>query len=182
MTKKSGDEKTADAMDEYSINAKDASRLLGINEQTIKRYAKADLINHARKGVGSKKKFWFRQSDIDSFRKELVEIVDTDGRTDQDSEALVDHETNQVIDDVFARNKKPFRGWVKADWDELYSFHGHGGQLTEDGVLAAAEEINALRDMRTKFEVVARSEHASTLKLFLDSLYSKVRMTPKPKQ
>jgi len=173
MTKKSGDE--------FNVDAKEAGEILGVSEQTIRRKAEAKIIPHARSGTGGKRKYWFRREDLERFQQDTFEIVDQVGSTD-DSERTVDRETNQVIDDIFTRNKKPFRGWVKADWDELYSLHGTGGQLTEDGVLAAAEEINALRDMRTKFEVVARSEHASTLKLFLDSLYSKVRMTPKPKQ
>lgn len=182
MTKATGDGQASAPIDEFNVSAKDAAAMLGINEQTIKRYAKADLINHARRGIGSKKKFWFRQSDIDSFRNELVEIVDNDVRPDQDSETSSGRQTNPLIDEVYSRNKKPFRGWTEADWNELYSQHGNGGPLTESGVIAAAEEINTLRDMRTKFEVVARSEHVNTLKLFLDSLYSQVKMATKQKR
>ena len=48
---------------------------------------------------------------------------------------------------VVAAHSDLFENWSDADFDELYSRFGTGGQLTEAGVLAAAEAMNAKRDL-----------------------------------
>jgi transcriptional regulator with XRE-family HTH domain len=56
-----------------------------------------------------------------------------------------DRATNSLVEGVVARHGGVFENWLEADFDELYSRFGTGGQLTEAGVLAAAEAMNAKR-------------------------------------
>ena len=53
--------------------------------------------------------------------------------------------------------------WSEGDFDELYSRFGTGGQLTEDGILAAAQAMNAKRDIWRQVSVILESGEAELL-------------------
>ena len=58
-----------------------------------------------------------------------------------------DRATNSLVESVRrATCEQCSATGPQADFDELYSRFGTGGQLTEEGVLAAAEAMNAKRD------------------------------------
>ena len=67
-----------------------------------------------------------------------------------------------------------FANWSEADFDELYSRFGTGGQLTEEGVLAAAQAMNAKRDLWRQVSVILESGEAELLAEFVDMLYRRV--------
>ena len=70
-----------------------------------------------------------------------------------------------------------FENWSEADFDELYSRFGTGGQLTEAGVLAAAEAMNAKRDLWRQVSVILESGEAELLANFVELLYRRATAT-----
>ena len=56
-----------------------------------------------------------------------------------------DQATNPIVESVVQEHAEVFQGWSKAELEELASQFGTGGPLSEVGVLAAADAINAKR-------------------------------------
>jgi transcriptional regulator with XRE-family HTH domain len=82
-----------------------------------------------------------------------------------------DRATNTLVESVAAAHAHVFQLWSTADYDELYSRFGTGGQLTEAGVLAAAEAMNAKRDLMRRISVILESGQAGLLAEFVELLY-----------
>jgi transcriptional regulator with XRE-family HTH domain len=91
-----------------------------------------------------------------------------------------DRATNSVVDNCVAQNAKLFRNWSQGDFDELYSRFG-GGQLTEEGVLAAAEATNVKHDLWRQVSVILESSEADLLSQFVGVLYGRVTPTAPPR-
>jgi transcriptional regulator with XRE-family HTH domain len=89
-----------------------------------------------------------------------------------------DRATNRLVEHVVARHAGIFQNWSEADFDELYSRFGTGGHLTEAGVLAAAEAMNAHRDVRRQVSVILESGEAQLLHEFVELLYRRVIRLP----
>jgi excisionase family DNA binding protein len=157
---------------EYTMTVAEAAEFLGIGESTLRKYADAEEIHHARIGKGQKRKFLFRRSDLERYLESSVEIVGSPAPIPVDAIPPDDLQTNPAIEEVYAQQSQLFHDWTPADWRELYSLHGDGGSLTSDGVIAAAEEINRLRDVRHKFEAVIRGEHGKALTVMIDGFYA----------
>ncbi len=85
-----------------------------------------------------------------------------------------DRATNTLVESVVAHHPKKFANWSEADFDELYSRFGTGGQLTEEGVLAAAQAMNAKRDVWRQVNVILESGEAELLSQFVSVLYGRV--------
>jgi transcriptional regulator with XRE-family HTH domain len=85
-----------------------------------------------------------------------------------------DRATNELVDNVVATHQEQFADWTEAEFDELYSRFGTGGQLTEAGVLAAAEAMNAKRDLWRQVSVILESGEAELLAEFIELLYRRV--------
>jgi transcriptional regulator with XRE-family HTH domain len=88
-----------------------------------------------------------------------------------------DRATNSLVESCVAQHAKLFRNWSQGDFDELYSRFGTGGQLTEEGVLAAAEATNAKRDLWRQVSVILESSEADLLSQFVGMLYGRVTST-----
>jgi transcriptional regulator with XRE-family HTH domain len=93
-----------------------------------------------------------------------------------------DRATNMLVEGVVAGHAATFANWSDADFDELYSRFGTGGQLTEDGVLAAAQAMNSRRDVWRQVSVVLESGEARLLAEFVELLYRRATATPAPMQ
>jgi transcriptional regulator with XRE-family HTH domain len=91
-----------------------------------------------------------------------------------------DRATNSLIDNCAANYAEMFGDWSEGDFDELYSRFGTGGQLTEDGILAAVEATNAKRDLWRQVSVILESDEAELLSRFVDVLYGRVTATTQP--
>jgi hypothetical protein len=72
---------------------------------------------------------------------------------------------------VVAHHPHTFQNWSDADFDELYSRFGTGGQLTDSGVLAAAKAMNAKRDVLRQASVILESSESQLLADFVELLY-----------
>lgn len=93
-----------------------------------------------------------------------------------------DRATNSLVEEVVAANVAVFEDWSNADFDELYSRFGTGGQLTESGVLAAAAAMNAKREVLRKASVVLESSHHELLTEFVAMLYRHTTAAPSAAQ
>ena len=91
-----------------------------------------------------------------------------------------DRATNMLVDGLVAEHAATFTNWSEVDFDELYSRFGTGGQLTEDGVLAAADAMNARRDVWRQVSVILESGEAKLLAEFVELLYRRAIATPAP--
>jgi transcriptional regulator with XRE-family HTH domain len=89
-----------------------------------------------------------------------------------------DRATNSLVEEVVARHAPRFIEWSEANFDELYSRFGTGGQLTESGVLAAADAMNAKREVCRKVNVLLESGQAALLADFVDLLYHRATAPP----
>jgi len=79
-----------------------------------------------------------------------------------------------VIENVVAANGTLFDAWSPTDFDELYSQFGAGGPLNEEGVVTAAEAINAKRSLLRKVCVILESSESELLADFVKLLYRRV--------
>ncbi len=84
-----------------------------------------------------------------------------------------DRVTNTLVKNVVAAHADRFADWSEGDFDELYSRFGTGGQLTEAGVLAAAEATNAKREVFRRIGVILETSEAELLTNFVELLYAR---------
>lgn len=89
-----------------------------------------------------------------------------------------DRATNSLVKSVATQHADTFANWSDADFDELYSRFGVGGPLTEDGVLAAAQSMNAKREINQQVSIILESGEAKLLAEFVDLLYRRVTTGP----
>jgi transcriptional regulator with XRE-family HTH domain len=89
-----------------------------------------------------------------------------------------DRATNTLVQSVITSYHEAFANWSDAEFDELYSRFGTGGQLTETGVLAAAEAMNAKRDLWQRINVILESSEAEFLAEFVEVLYRRTTIGP----
>lgn len=82
-----------------------------------------------------------------------------------------DRLTNTFVESVVAAHTNTFANWSEAEFDELYSRFGTGGQLTEEGVLAAAQAMNAKRDVCRQVAIILETSEADLLAEFVEVLY-----------
>jgi transcriptional regulator with XRE-family HTH domain len=85
-----------------------------------------------------------------------------------------DRATNSLVESCVAEHAQLFRNWSQGDFDELYSRFGTGGQLTEEGILAAAQATNIKRDLWRQVSIILESGDAELLAQFVGVLYGRV--------
>ena len=100
-------------------------------------------------------------------------MFETCSSSDRDARFLfhIDLQTNPAIEQVARVHPDVFIKFTPDDWRELYSLHGTGGPLTEEGVLASARRLDAKRELRAKFEAILETEHFDTLSRLIDVLH-----------
>ena len=122
----------------------------GLDERTLRSLARGTTHAHARtlhklaQGLGV----------------EVDELFQAVGRT---SPRRFDRATNSLVEGCVAHHAKVFHNWSESDFDELYSRFGTGGQLTEEGILAAAQAANAKRDLWRQVSIILESGEAELL-------------------
>lgn len=85
-----------------------------------------------------------------------------------------DRSTNPSVNDVYKDCPSLFAGWSSAEWDELYSTFGHGGQLTSDGVIQTAVHINRKREVTHRLNVLLETHLSDVAAGLIDTLYNLV--------
>ena len=89
-----------------------------------------------------------------------------------------DRATNSLVKSIIEDHAATFASWTEADFDELYSRFGVGGPLTEEGILSAAQAMNAKRDINRQVSIILESGEAKLLAEFVDLLYRRVTASP----
>jgi transcriptional regulator with XRE-family HTH domain len=85
-----------------------------------------------------------------------------------------DRATNTLVGTIVAARPELFENWTDSNFDELYSRFGAGGQLTESGVVAAAETMNAKHDLLRQIGIILESGEAELLAEFVRVIYRHV--------
>lgn len=163
--------------EDFPLSPEEAAAIAGISRRQLLRYAHAKQILHCRIPKGKREDFRFRKEDVLDFVRETRKPKIVEREEPKPRKAAFDaitadvHPANPEIEYVRDANPTLFRGWSKDDWEELNSTFGHGGALTEEGVMEIAKQINWARPVRRKFEAILHSSHAQTLADLIDSLY-----------
>jgi transcriptional regulator with XRE-family HTH domain len=145
-------------MARHGLTFEEVVRATGLDERTVRGLARGTNNPHARTltklagGLGI---------DVD-------ELFHQPGQT---ARQRFDRATNTLVDSVVAAHADIFNRWSDADFDELYSRFGTGGQLTEAGVLAAAEAMNARRELWRQISIILETGEAALLAEFIQLLY-----------
>jgi hypothetical protein len=84
-----------------------------------------------------------------------------------------DRQTNPLVTEVVESNRELFRDWTEGDFDELYSRFGHGGALTTEGVLDAAQTMSRRRQVQQKLALLMETEHADLIAGLIDVFYER---------
>lgn len=85
-----------------------------------------------------------------------------------------DRRANPVVEEVAAAEPETFAGWNDADFDELASRFGVGGELTRDGALAAARAMNVKRRTQEQVALLMETEQAELVRGIVEALYRQV--------
>ena len=139
----------------------------GLDERTIRGLVRCANNPHARTlhklaaGLGVPIDELFRQADGSPARQ-------------------FDRATNGLVEEVVAQRPEIFSAWSEDDFNELYSRFGAGGALSETGIVAAAEAMNAKRALWTQVSVILESDESEHLAEFVEMLYRRVTATTPP--
>ena len=90
------------------------------------------------------------------------------------SQWAFDKATNPQVAIVIESQPELFADWTDADFAELYSRMAVGGELTEEGAVAAATALNARRDLLYQVSVVLETDQADVMREFIGILFRKV--------
>ncbi|MCE9604562.1 MAG: helix-turn-helix domain-containing protein [Planctomycetia bacterium] len=82
-----------------------------------------------------------------------------------------DRRTNPIVAEVIAAHPRLFDDWAPADYDELYSRFGTGGELTYVGVLACARAMNRRRELCAKLALLLETDHAEGIVRTIEQAY-----------
>jgi transcriptional regulator with XRE-family HTH domain len=145
-------------MAHHGLTFDEVVRTSGLDERTVRGLARGANNPHARTlnklahGLGV----------------EVDELFRPPGRPAQQR---FDRATNTLVESVVASRGDIFERWSDADFDELYSRFGTGGQLTEAGILAAAEAMNAKRELWRQISIILETGESALLVEFVQLLY-----------
>lgn len=87
--------------------------------------------------------------------------------------AEFDLASNPSIDQVVQDKPELFDDWSPSDFGELASRFGVGGELTPEGVVAMANQMNANRESLDRAAVVLETAEAETLRGVINALFHK---------
>jgi transcriptional regulator with XRE-family HTH domain len=145
-------------MARHGLTFDEVVRASGLDERTVRGIARGANNPHARtlnklaQGLGV----------------EVDELFRAPGRP---AHQRFDRATNTLVESVVASRRDIFERWSDADFDELYSRFGTGGQLTEDGVLVAAQAMNDKRELWRQISIILETGEAAILAEFVQLLY-----------
>ena len=85
-----------------------------------------------------------------------------------------DRATNPVVAETIDLHPDLFAHWNSAEFDELYSRMAVGGELTQEGTLAAAAEMNDRQELMYQVAVILESDKAHLMQEFTNMLFNQV--------
>jgi hypothetical protein len=88
----------------------------------------------------------------------------------------IDLQTNPAIARVRQEKPELFYNFTQAEWQEIYSLRGTGGELTTEGVEISAIWIAEKREARRKFEALLETSKRESLMLIIDAFYKETEI------
>jgi transcriptional regulator with XRE-family HTH domain len=144
-------------MARLSLTQAEVVAATGLDERTVRSLMRGKSQPHSRT--------------LHKFATGLGVDVDELFRDPQEQAAAFDRATNPAVADAIRQRPKLFANWRPADFDELYSRVAVGGELTEDGAIAAAEAMNQRRTILQQAAVILETGEAELLREFIEMLY-----------
>ena len=92
--------------------------------------------------------------------------------------AAFDRAANPAAARVIDAYPELFARWTPAEFEELFSRVAVGGELTEQGAVAAARAMNSRRELMKHVALILESGEAELLREFVDLLYRRVTTLP----
>lgn len=88
-----------------------------------------------------------------------------------------DRQTNPAVESLTVRRPELFDGWAEADFDELYSRFGAGGQLTSAGAEQLVERMNRQRRVHRQVALLLETNEADVLCGIVELLYRRIAVS-----
>jgi len=85
-----------------------------------------------------------------------------------------DRVTNPAVEELVRTRAELFHDWTSADFDELYSRVGTGGELTTDGAEQVVERMNHRRRLHGKLDLLLESTHGELVGQMIELMYRQV--------
>jgi len=82
--------------------------------------------------------------------------------------------TNPRVAEAIHDHPALFKNWRDEDFAELYSRVAVGGELTAEGAVTAAQEMNARRELLYQASVIMESGEGDLLREFIGMLYRRI--------
>lgn len=82
-------------------------------------------------------------------------------------------ETNPGVEEAIAADPAVFGGWTELDFDELRSRFGAGGELTLEGALEAARQMNRNRRLHDMLAFLLETNQSDVIAGILEVMYEK---------
>jgi transcriptional regulator with XRE-family HTH domain len=150
-------------MARWNMTQADVVEATGLDERTLRSFIRGDARPHARtlhklaSGLGV----------------EVDELFH-----DPRQPAAFDRATNPAVAQVVHDHPEVFADWTPAEFDELFSRVAVGGELSEEGALAAAEAMNDRRQLMNQAALILESDQADLLREFVALLYRRATTLP----
>ncbi len=93
-------------------------------------------------------------------------------------QACFDRDSNPAVMEALAEHPELFGDWTADDFAELFSRFGHGGALSPEGALAAAQAMNSKRALLDKTALLLESAEADLLASLIETLFQRVSNLP----
>lgn len=151
-------------MAEFNMTLADVVAATGVDERTVRAVLRSARRPHA-------KTLHKLAAGLGIAADEL--LVDPRG-----PQAAFDRLANPAVAQAIADSPQLFANWTTADFAELFSRVAVGGELTEEGAIAAAQEMNGRRQVLTQAAVVLESAEGDLLRQFIDMLYRRATALP----
>lgn len=95
-------------------------------------------------------------------------------RDPREGAAAFDRQSNPAVAEAIERQPQLFAKWTRSEFEELYSRVAVGGELTEEGALAAAAAMNRRRELMKQVAVILETKEGEHLQEFVAMLYRRI--------
>ena len=151
-------------MVQFGMTQNDVAAATGLDHRTLRNILRGNTRPHARtlhklaEGLGIS----------------TDELYQTAADDDALAAAKFDRATNPAVAEVIRAHPELFSDWTTDQFNELFSRMAVGGELTKEGALQAAEEMNAKRELMHQVAVVMESGEADLLSEFVQMLFRRI--------
>lgn len=100
-------------------------------------------------------------------------------RDPREGASAFDRQSNPAVTRLIHSQPRLFANWTGAEFDELYSRVAVGGELTDEGALAAVAAMNRRREILKQVAVILETREGPHLQEFVAMLYRRIT-APQP--